>query len=227
MPSGEHADFGARLTETCDNTPGIPPLHQGRLTWFVREFQERYDYKVSKESVRRWFEGLARPRPSRFDHLCEILKVDPAWLGYGAVNSRVGASAPAAAINGDGAANILLGLLIGSELPVAQSDEKGVDLAGIYRGRLSRIVVRSPVDEGDEKRVYLPENFENSNLILVERSELSAHVFFVPRDALENQLTSYGAGKTFTLKSGGGKIKVGDVALSPLERIAQLGDLLD
>lgn len=79
-----HADFAARMGQACDNSPHVPPLNQGRLTWISDQFRKRYEDSVAPEVIRKWLAGEARPRQKRLTGLSEILGVDEIWLLTGA-----------------------------------------------------------------------------------------------------------------------------------------------
>lgn len=83
-PKIRHADFAARMGQACDNSPHVPPLYQGRLTWISDQFRKRFDDQVAPEVIRKWLTGESRPRQKRLSGLSEILGVDEIWLLAGA-----------------------------------------------------------------------------------------------------------------------------------------------
>lgn len=71
-------EFAARLAQACDALPGlIPPYGQGRLVVLAKHLN------VSLEAVRRWFNGVARPRARTMNHLAKLLNTNEAWLSLG------------------------------------------------------------------------------------------------------------------------------------------------
>lgn len=70
-------NFEKRLEQACNNNPDIPKFGSGRQTVIAREM------KVSTEAVRKWFNGLAMPRPQMMKALAKFLEVDHVWLSLG------------------------------------------------------------------------------------------------------------------------------------------------
>lgn len=70
-------DFAARLDKACDDSPHIPEKGKGRQLAIAKILG------VSQEAARKYFAGLALPRPIKMQLLAEKLDVDKSWLALG------------------------------------------------------------------------------------------------------------------------------------------------
>ena len=128
-------DFAKRLTQACDALPLIPPKHSGRQSWIQREMTKAGE-EITSETVRKWFQGEAKPRPDKVAKLAQILQVDVSWLSLGvgaAVEPRQRRVRNAMA---DGAVNLVAGLIQmdGGHLAFPDSIDTPVDLHAIIKG---------------------------------------------------------------------------------------------
>lgn len=73
----DHTEFSRRLVQACENNPVIPEKGKGQQLWLAQKMD------VSQEAVRKYLEGLARPRPDKMTKLAKILNVDESWLALG------------------------------------------------------------------------------------------------------------------------------------------------
>lgn len=70
-------DFAARLEKACDDSPHVPEKGKGRQLMIAEMLG------VSQEAARKYFAGLALPRPIKMQRLAEKLDVDKSWLALG------------------------------------------------------------------------------------------------------------------------------------------------
>lgn len=129
-------EFAKRLNKICDANPYVPPLHSGRLVWVAKQLSERFDEKVSVESVRKWFSGEARPRPKKLTQLAELLEADEAYLalGHEPVFTPRERRARNAVVNG--VVNVVAGLIQidGGSVAFPESEDSDADMTAIIRG---------------------------------------------------------------------------------------------
>lgn len=126
--------FSSRLNQACDGHPEIPPYGQGRQTWI----KDRLG--VSAEAVRKYFQGIARPRPGKMKELARMLEVDEAWLSLGIIPDMQPAEKKVRNAEVTGAVNVLAGLIQMNGGHVAFPSDKDhragfVDLYAIVRGQ--------------------------------------------------------------------------------------------
>lgn len=77
-----HKDFAKRLAQACQNHPRAPDKH-GRQIWLRTRLEEQFHMTISREAVRKWFSGEARPKPKMMSLVARALSVDEAWLALG------------------------------------------------------------------------------------------------------------------------------------------------
>lgn len=73
----DHNEFAKRLHQACEDTPIVPEKGKGQQVWLAQKMG------VSQEAVRKYFEGMARPRPDKMKDLAKLLHVDESWLALG------------------------------------------------------------------------------------------------------------------------------------------------
>ncbi len=152
-----HEEFARRFELAADANPSVPPLHYGRLNWFVDELKKRFDTSIKKETVRKWFAGEAMPRHEKLVQLAQILAVDPAWLSLGTdpeVPEKERKLRNAAA---DGIVNVLAGYVAmsgGHPAFPLENDERAkklrIDLYAVIKGaQYPMSVVLGEKDDGN------------------------------------------------------------------------------
>lgn len=77
------AEFSRRFRLACDESAHVPPKHDGRYVYIIQEYERRTKQKFAPESVRKWHEGVAMPRPGKISVLAEILGCNAVWLQTG------------------------------------------------------------------------------------------------------------------------------------------------
>lgn len=72
-----HKEFAERLKLACERNKNVPEFGKGQQVWF------RDRLGVSQEAVRKWFEGVTKPKPRLLTQMAHLLDVDEAWLAVG------------------------------------------------------------------------------------------------------------------------------------------------
>lgn len=103
--------FGRRMQSACDANPHVPDMNYGRLTWLQVALQEKFRLAVSVESVRKWMNGEARPRPASLSKIAQVLGVDEAWLSLGIQPDMSQRERKARNATADGVVNVLAGFI--------------------------------------------------------------------------------------------------------------------
>ena len=75
--------FSTRLAWACSRSPGAPAGTYGRYTHLRDRLRGEHGIEVSRETVRKWFSGEARPRLDKMSVLARVLQVDLTWLVHG------------------------------------------------------------------------------------------------------------------------------------------------
>lgn len=75
-------EFTRRLLEAFEASPRTPIKKHGRYVWVKNELAAR-GIDVTAETVRRWFTGMAVPRPEAMAALASVIGVAPTWLAEG------------------------------------------------------------------------------------------------------------------------------------------------
>lgn len=135
------APFAQRITKAADHHPHVPPIAQGRLSWFRDRFKADYGIEISLETVRKWFYGEAKPRPDKMTMLAKMLEVDEGWLSLGLEPDLQPREQKARNAVADGAVNLLAGVIQmnggNPAFPVEgdrRAERNHIDLYAIIRG---------------------------------------------------------------------------------------------
>ena len=135
------APFAQRITKAADHHPHVPPIAQGRLSWFRDRFKEDHGVTLSLETVRKWFYGEAKPRPDKMTMLAQMLEVDEGWLSLGREPELQPREQKARNAMADGAVNLLAGVIQmnggNPAFPVEgdrRAERQHIDLYAIIRG---------------------------------------------------------------------------------------------
>lgn len=160
----ENSGFAKRLTLAADRCESVPGRNNGRYTWIQRAL-ERHGERVSRETIRKWFSGIARPRPSKLSILAEILGADEGWLAVGASLGDLPHSAKTIKIHNQGAVNAVLGMFGLAGVTCAFADEGStpdeMHFNAILGGRVRKVYVTLAQVKGNEVRFFGPGVYTN------------------------------------------------------------------
>ena len=160
--------FGARLTETLDRDPNVPPPNYGRLGWIKDQFAIKFKEPVSAETVRKWIAGEVKPKPERIEMLAELLSIDRGWLAFGLDPAMTEREKRTMSTEGDGAVLLVAGLIkmAGGQVAFPSEDDKrakasGIDVHAFIKGGKYdiHVAVAQPEPDGSMK-FFVPANFE-------------------------------------------------------------------
>ena len=174
-----YPEQAARLKDVVARNPDIPEY--GKLAWFTREFERRFDVSVTREGVRRWLEGLAEPRGETRAQLAEILGVDVGFM-------MAGTSQPSAARSAQfsGAELVVTMMLQAAGWKVRSADSRAYDLDAEIGPRRYKIEVKQARQNDDGTwAVRTPKNIADVVFLVVyidpTKGELAlAHVVAEP-----------------------------------------------
>lgn len=131
----KHPDFAHRMQQACEQNPKIPLPNYGRLGWFVKQLQERFDESVTQETIRKWFAGESRPRHRTIGYLASIMDVEPTWLNMGHGDRVISKEKKILNASAGGVVNLLAGMIqISGGTPAFPEKEGPVDLTAIIKG---------------------------------------------------------------------------------------------
>ncbi|WP_425962569.1 helix-turn-helix domain-containing protein [Rhizobium nepotum] len=137
-----HRDFAKRLGQACENHPHAPHSH-GRQIWLKNQIEELFNEVVSREAVRKWFSGEAKPKPKMMSLVARVLSVDEAWLALGVSPNTSNAEKRKKSALATGVAN-----LVAAQIQLAQGsiafpeDDSTFDLYAIVKGQQQTLSVR-------------------------------------------------------------------------------------
>lgn len=182
-------EFARRLEYACDNMgETVPPYNYGRLPWFVKQFKAK-NITVSRESVRKWMAGEARPRPDKVRLLADILKVDVSWLEHGSSGGDTPAQKRRKSVIADSTVNLVAGMFGMSgatyAFPEDEGEDSGAHFYAIMRGRQNTIHVAlgEPTKTGFQFSVT--PKFDSLLVIgLVKRSPVHFDLYQMPSSVL-------------------------------------------
>jgi len=207
----ELREFAQRLDAACDNHPDAPPPKRGRQRWLATLIN------VSPEASRKWFSGLARPRPPVMRRIAEALKVDEAWLALGITPTKEPQEREAAERKAAGAIYYVAGLIEMEggtvAFPEAEDLSEGVDLFVTMRGRQRRLhVAATERTEPGRYRTTLPTDTSRL-LVLAVVMGTSGHcprVLFLPPDMLERHAEARGGYRQLEMIADDGEYLSGE-----------------
>ncbi len=188
-----HADFAQRMHLACDGNGDVPKPNFGRLGWFVDEFDEKFDYALTAETVRKWFAGEARPRPRTMSMLAQILEVDEAWLSVGSDPAIPEKQRRLRDATVDGVVNVVAGCIqMDGGHPAFPDDDDAasknglVDLTAIIKGALYSFHVVLAEESEDGWTFAIPSGALDLFVLGVVRLSSSNFRFFeFDRDRIE------------------------------------------
>jgi transcriptional regulator with XRE-family HTH domain len=221
-------EFARRLEVACDNHPHVPAYNQGRLTWLVKHFQERFGQKISPETARKWAAGEARPRPEKMRWLAQLLEVDEAWLSIGTTPEMTVRERKTQAMAISGAANILLGLMQMDGAACAYPDERDprrdvVDFYAIIKG--AQYAIRAALAQEVGEGVYrftVPVQFEVVAILgLIRLNKLHFDVIELGADLVDKHKQRKGGYYEVEVRRKGGKYVTGADEWPEIESFAQ------
>lgn len=182
-----HKDFAKRLAVACENSPQAPAGH-GRQIWLKNQLEAQFNEPVSREAVRKWFAGEAKPKPQMMSLVARALGVDEAWLSIGSTPNITVSEKKLRNILASGAANMVAAQiqLAGGSVAFPEDESVGVDLDTIVKGRRKTVAARPGVASG-AFRVSLPLKV-GAAIIVVPTDTPTVYRFFnVPSSIMESE----------------------------------------
>lgn len=178
--------FARRFEQAADLHPHCPAKHHGRLGWVAEEMTKR-GHSVSNETVRKWFEGEAKPRPDKGEILAEIMQVDTAWLQMGIDASATPRERKVRNAMASGVVNLVAGMIqmdgghpAFPEETDTRAQREHVDIYAIIRGANYALHITLGETEGRKARFVVPTGLgENVIVIGVIRDGLTFDLFEV------------------------------------------------
>lgn len=210
--------FARRLEEACNLADHVPEYNFGRLR-FVGDELEKRGVKASKESVRKWFAGEARPRPPKMKVLAQILKVDEAWLSLGIKPSMVSTREHSA--NVDGSVNLVAGLLSMNGVTCGWANGKdNVHFHAIIEGKSHGVFVAMANESKTGMKFTLPIDVEDRLIIgVIKRGPLDYDLYRIPQNMVSKSALKKGGFLELTAADNG------DILLAAGNRAPKLNDL--
>lgn len=221
-----YPDFAKRLERACDGNGSIPPPNFGRLGWFVDKLAE-HQIDASQEGVRKWFAGLAMPRPRTVTVLSEILQVDEAWLLTGRTPDLGVREQKLRNAEVDGVVNVVAGVIQmdGGRpgFPEGAKQKKNVDLYAIIRGAQYAFHIALAVKTKDgHTRFAIPADISETVVIgVVRTSAFSFDMIEIDVEALAAQGKGRGGQIDLLTTFDGKNYFAGDLGLKRIESFAE------
>lgn len=182
-------DFGLRFERICDDHPRVPAKAFGRLGYIANGLEKVAGTKVSIESVRRWFGGEARPRPTNMKQLARLLDVDLTYLSFGTV-PRVESAAKKRTAILPGAAELVSAIIKMDggvvSYPPEKSSQTFIHFYAIIKGEMHSFHVASPVPRSSGWRVTIATGHPDvSVMVAIRRGFASFDLLSVPNEAIK------------------------------------------
>lgn len=207
--------FAKRLQLACDNDPLCPPLHYGRLTWIVRQFEERFHETITTETARKWMGGEVRPRQKSMGLLAQLLNVDHAWLSIGSAGETV-EERKARNVMAGAAVNLVAGMIEldgGHPAYPEPADPKGkdIDIYAIIKGAQYKFKVAVGHNEsGKSYQFAIPSNYKDVFVIgLVRNGPFSFDLLELDGDVINKYKQNKGSHVSVTAEKRGANYAVG------------------
>lgn len=217
-------EFGKRLVLAGDGNPRVPAYNKGRLTWVQTQFEERFNTKVSIETVRKWFAGEVKARPDKLKLLAELFEVDESWLSLGVQPDLQPREQKVRNAMASGLVNVLAGFIqmAGGHPAFPEDGDKRaarqhIDLYAVIKGAQYAFHVTLAKQDGKELKFTVPANHEDVLVIAGVPTEGPGVKFFeMPSDWIE---------ATGIRRGGAIEIPVNE-ATNKLRRITSFADRL-
>jgi hypothetical protein len=201
------ASFGERFTALCDGNASVPPPNFGRLGWFKKQFETRYNESVSIETVRKWLAGEVKPKPERMLILAKLLDADEGWLAFGLAPEMTPREVREMIASGNGAILVVAGLIEmagGQPAFPTQEDKRAksdsIDLYAIIRGAQSAMHISPGRGEGDEMKFAVPSTFKNVIQVGVRMvDDFSIRMIEIPEEVIAEKGNRRGGSIEVTL----------------------------
>lgn len=215
------ADFARRLEMACDNSDVVPAYNYGRQSWIANELLSRYGIGISKETVRKWFAGEARPRHDKMKALALLLKVDEAWLSLGMKPDAQGSSdRRLRSIITDGAVHLVIGMVTMGGGNCAFPDDKdprreAIHFYTIIGGRSYQVYVSVAQTLNEGYKFALPLDHTPTLCIgVVQKSATSFDLYAFPTDTITRHGKKRGGYIELHTQVDGRALTVGDEKIS-------------
>lgn len=161
----DHREFARRLKTVCDNNPVVPEKGKGQQVWMAQKLG------VTQEAIRKYFEGITRPRPEKMKELSKLLGVDESWLALGINPEMDGRQTRHYQNRAEAATYLTFGVFMANNYHCAfgkEGDEK-VDFYAIKGGQQKAIAVTTGRERS--KSVWLlpvkPSYEETVNIVVL------------------------------------------------------------
>lgn len=168
--------FAERMTQACDNCDKIPSLHNGRLV----ELSKQLSYigvSATKETVRKWLLGQARPRKAKMTALAKVLNVDEAWLSIGVRPDKTDDQKRLLPKVSEASVLYFASLIGFQGMPVAFPEEENDDyhFIAIIGARQRKFYVSSGQVDNSNVTFYFPNNSHGISLVGIIQGHKNIH----------------------------------------------------
>lgn len=222
-------DLARRFEIAADNHDLVPRHNSGRLAWIAAKMKEHHGIEVTRETVRKWFRGEARPRADKMMALAAVLRVSESWLAFGIERER-GSENTAKSIVAGYAVNLVFGLfgLNGAECAIPDKHDPQaahVHFYAIMNGRLSLVYVSA--GEATAKRCVrfnLNSRYETLlNIGVVQRLPTQFDFYLIPSTVIaKNGYRRGGHLELLVRENDKGELAVKNVILPRIEDLLSL-----
>lgn len=199
--------FAKRFEQAADLHAHCPVKHRGRLGWVAEQMRLK-GVPVSNETVRKWFDGEAKPRSDKGELLAEIMQVDAAWLMMGIDATIAPRERKVRNAMASGVVNLVAGLIQmdgGHPAFPEESDTRAhkehVDIYAIVRGANYALHVVLGETHGRQAQFVVPTGLgENVIVIGVIRDGLAFDLFELTPEVIEKHGTGRGGSIEITVE---------------------------
>jgi hypothetical protein len=168
MTQDTTVEFGHRLVQAVEGHPLAPLTPHGRQRWLLDKLVKETKVSVSPNTMSKWFNGTARPRPDNIRELARVLKVDEVWLTIGrkptdSLTTMHGME------KANGSALLLAGMIetTGGKVTFPAGEESVVDLHVNMTGQRFDVVVCQARERGSEVDFLVSEPVRGARVIAV------------------------------------------------------------
>lgn len=168
--------FGSRLVRAVEGHPKAPPTPFGRQSWLIEKLREETGTKVSGNTMSKWFNGQAMPRPDHIRSLAQVLSVDEIWLSLGRKPVAPIEEAAQAASQAKAGALALAGMLelAGGRVAFSEDSSTPEDMHISFAGRSFPAIVVTPKETEKDLTLLIPEPVGESRILSVAASRDAA-----------------------------------------------------
>lgn len=162
-------EFSHRFIRAVEGHPRAPTTAHGRQVWVRERLKKEAALTVSANTLSKWFNGTARPRPDNIRKIAKVLQVDEVWLAMGQTPGQQESSRIAGAERAKGAVLLVAGLveMAGGRVTFPGKEQTHTDLQVNLDGDRFDVMVVVLTEQAGSSSCFVPEPVGGARILAV------------------------------------------------------------